>query len=35
MFEHTLNMQDENALALRQIDQARGGLYVIADDLEF
>lgn len=28
-------MQDERALTLRQIDQARGGLYAITDDLEF
>jgi len=28
-------MQDEHALTLRQIDQARGDLYAIADDLEF
>jgi hypothetical protein len=28
-------MYDEHALTLRQIDQARGDLYEIADDLEF
>jgi len=28
-------MPDERPLTLRQIDQARGDLYAIADDLEF
>jgi hypothetical protein len=28
-------MSDEHALTLRQIDQARGDLYAIADELEF
>jgi hypothetical protein len=28
-------MSDDNQLTLRQIDQARGDLYAIADDLEF
>ena len=28
-------MHDERALTLRQIDQARGDLYAISDDLEF
>ena len=28
-------MLDEHALTLRQIDQARGDLYAISDDLEF
>ena len=28
-------MQDEHALTLRQIDQARGDLYGISDDLDF
>ena len=28
-------MQDEHALTLRQIDQARGHLYGISDDLDF
>jgi hypothetical protein len=28
-------MEDERSLTLRQVDQARGNLYVIGDDLEF
>jgi hypothetical protein len=28
-------MSDECTLTLRQVDQARGDLYAIADDLEF
>jgi hypothetical protein len=28
-------MPDEHPLTLRQIDQARGDLYAISDDLEF
>ena len=28
-------MLDERALTLHQVDQARGGLYAIADDLDF
>jgi hypothetical protein len=28
-------MSDERQLTLRQIDQARGDLYAIADDIEF
>ena len=30
-----MRMPDERPLTLRQIDQARGDLYGIADDLEF
>lgn len=32
---HNVHMPDEHSLTLRQIDQARGDLYAIADDLEF
>jgi hypothetical protein len=32
---HSVHMPDERPFALRQIDQARGDLYAIADDLEF
>ncbi len=28
-------MQDERSLTLRQIDEARGDLYAISDDLDF
>jgi hypothetical protein len=28
-------MQDERSLTLRQVNQARGDLYAIADDLDF
>jgi len=30
-----MRMSDEHTLALRQVDQARGDLYAIADDIEF
>jgi len=33
LFWHNVHMHDEHAL--RQIDQARGDLYAISDDLEF
>jgi hypothetical protein len=32
---HNVCMTDERSLTLRQVDQARGDLYGIADDLEF
>jgi hypothetical protein len=32
---HYVRMPDERPLTLHQIDQARGDLYAIADDLEF
>jgi hypothetical protein len=35
LFWHTVSMLDEHQFTLRQIDQARGDLYAIADDLEF
>jgi len=35
LFWHTVSMLDERQFTLRQIDQARGDLYAITDDLEF
>jgi hypothetical protein len=32
---HNVRMSDERTLTLRQVEQARGDLYAISDDLEF
>jgi hypothetical protein len=35
VFWHNVRMPDENSFTLRQVDQARGDLYGIDDNLEF